>query len=460
MKKFLSIFLIFALSGCADIAEAKAKKKAGSKKAASSKKAVNSNKEPLPDEVDSSNAKGAAATRVPENVLHEFQRSISFDPHPLTIQPMDKPLVVKGAKVDYQIEFIEKWKTDGKNPSLKEIGFNIIVSQNGNPVSINVPSIEVKKSMEKGEYLGGAKFGDVSVQLFLDDLQRTGKDIVSLTVAGKLTSPLSAAGTSETSEVSAADAGNVEGADEKTSASGITLAKKFMDKADGLVNNKAAQIALLTRALSALGENPAGEALKLADIIRAKLSLLNSEPAGKMPSEAKVGNETKSIVAKKTDVTSEKDSPAKPIFEEAKKNFAIDNQVEGRNLLRQAVEKDPKFWPAWKMLGENALSNSKYTKAKEAFESALQHKSDDLDSAVGYFKACYYGGESEIGLEKLRQVSRTITASPRGKIELAKAYFQAGDFVACEEECLDIISKFNSPKEASDLLVKTRQKTR
>ncbi|MBF0544108.1 MAG: hypothetical protein HQM08_06735 [Candidatus Riflebacteria bacterium] len=474
MNKFLSIFLAIVFILSTGLVEAKAKAKAKGKTKKTAPKAADSEegaKEPLPDEGAASGA-GATAKAVPgaENILNEFERTISFDAHPLKVQPLPRPIIVNGVKVDYEIEFLEKWDSKGKTPQIKEIGFNIVVNENSKPLSINVPSkVLVKKSLEKGSYLGGAKFGDFAVQLFLNDFEATGKTITSVTVAGKLTSLKPNASVVKPVEGEANSPTGTAGSEGSSgdSGAGIMIAESFLKTAETLASNKVAQIAILNKALLALGDNPTGKALEMATSIKGKITALGGVPKASgisapesepKASKEAVSGDKKSEVAPAT--TPEGVSPAKSLLDEAKKQFAMDKQEDGRNLLRQAVEKDPKFWQAWKLMGENALANSKYTKAKEAFENVLQIKKDDLDSSVGYFKACYYLGDSEAGLERLREAVRIAPNSSRTKMALAEGYFQAGDYTACGEECQDIINKFNAPKDASDLLAKVHEKTK
>ncbi|MBI3039894.1 tetratricopeptide repeat protein [bacterium] len=397
-------------------------------------------------------------------LLISLPRIISFDPHP-SIAEFQGDIAYRGSRVTGSVEFLEKWETKGENPCLKEIGFKIKLLKNGaefQNFEFPLKQLETKK-IKKGGMLAESKSGDLGVNIVLDHSQVIGKTLTGIS----FTVNLFDFGTEETSQL---EETSVPPVPSTTMASSSTLpspqtvgnvlefAFRFSRKADALPDkNASTKIMLYKQALSVV---PSSETSKEAqDFIQETTDKIASLKRG-LPSGPR------SVVASAPVAStgySEKHVPSvevKNLYDSAKKLFAKNQEPEARDLLRKALEKDPLFYEGWVLLGKNAFSNRKYSKAGEAFEKAVSLRDDDSDSGLYYFKSAYYLGETEKGLEKLIGMVKRYPQSNSSKIALGEAYFQAANLPLCEEMCVSIIQNDPENVQAKKLLERAREKMR
>ncbi|MFZ2961502.1 MAG: tetratricopeptide repeat protein [Candidatus Ozemobacteraceae bacterium] len=412
--------------------------------------------------------KEAAAEASKGNALHTFQRAITFDPHPTLVEPLLSPIDAAGKKVSYTVEFDEVWDSESANPSLKELGFKVVMTQNGAASRLNIAKkpIDAKK-IKKGALLGEAKFGEFAVAFTVAELQKNGKQISGLTIEGNLLGLEGVAGqpgadaTAGSGEPVPVPVPVVEPVvPEAGSQTGVSLAQALLKKAADLGEAQSvSKLALYKKALLVLGDAPVGDAAALAVDLKAKIVALGGVATGNATPSAIVTG-APGLPAGNAVAAAKINPEAKAFFDDAKKQFSLGNEAEARTLLRQAVDKDPGFLDAWLLTGKNALENSKYAQAKTAFEKAIGIRDDESGAAVGFFKACYYQGETEIGLEKLESMAKRYPTKLAIRTALAECYFQAGNYSGCEEECVKILNEFKNADSVKDLLAKAKEKTK
>lgn len=409
--------------------------------------------------------------------LHSFSRLIAFDEHPTTLDPLGTTaLNFSGEQFTYTIELQEAWLSRKNTPTIQGIGYKLHVLKPGEEKqTLIIPQVDlITRELTKGSIIASGRTGKYGLEVVLDSWKGSGKHPIAVELSFKLkgfgetpsspsqettvappppTEPSPTASASATIPapnvippaltVTPLPTGQAPGLTK--SASALSMARFFLERAIQMDNAQAAgKKSMLKKAWITLptdDTSPEGETLRAAiKEEEAKLAAMSSASSG---SDAKSGGTGSS-------------SPAEPLYQEARKLLAQQDEVKARELLRQATEKDPAFFPAWSLLAENALKNSKYARAREFAQAALGLRPDDLTNSVAFFKACFYLGEPEIGTEKLSALVNRLPESLPPRIALAEAHMQTGNLPACEAECLIILEKHSGNYQAKALLEKAR----
>lgn len=403
--------------------------------------------------------------------LATVKRMLVFEPHPSTID-VPGPFMIQGKPVMASIELLETWDADRPVPVIRKLGFMLRLFSNGvetEAVELPAQPIDAKK-LKNGSVLASGAGNNVGLQVTTLESTGKGKNISALTLDFAVTSTGEEwQRAAEPPAASATEAAAVPGAAPAPAGNGATvvrMARTLVARADAMPATAVSGKALLYRkALSALpSELDSTDIALLRTEIMGKLETLQtsapptSEPAASSASET---GATTTVPSLSSPIIRERHEPSaevKSLFEQAQRAFDRQEEPAARDFLRQATEKDPAYFEAWLLLGKNAVGNSKYTRAKEALEKALSLQPDDAEAGALHFKACYYLGEGETGIEKLfGMVGRKPNAlAPR--MALADAYYQMGDLPLCEEQCLAVLDKFPGNDRARDLLVRTRER--
>jgi|GEM_PF-982362 len=431
----------------------------------------------------------------PVNVLTSLSRLLSFDPHPTTF-PVPQPIEIAGKNFTGEISCDEKWVTQKTNAFLGELGATLRLFQGGvEAETITIPSVKLaSKKLKAGVLVGEAKGNSAGLQMTVDSLKGSAKAITELTVVFKVIGLSPALTTHSTPVVSvpapafvpasvsvpasASVPAKVEPANPGSAkplgaapSSGLRMAMALIEKAAAIqAGQKSAKLKLLERALSLI---PMGdispEAATIRSDIQAKISSLSTSSAltGQADSSLLSPTETSTETPTETsagaqsshaDTAKTIDPQAQAWYKEAVDLLFKEKEPEARDLLRKAVEKAPEYYDAWALLGRNAFENSKYARAKEAFEKVLALKDDGYQSAKLYFKACYYLGDPDSGIEKLKAMVSRYPKAAAPRMALAEAFFQAGDFPECQEQCLQQIALNPADFQAKELLARTNEK--
>lgn len=402
--------------------------------------------------------------------LATITRMLGFEPHPSIIDVPGR-FMFQGKPVSAGIELLEIWNPNRSVPALEKLGFKLRLFSGSDEVAVvDIPAQPVNaKKIKKDGVLATGAGNAAGLTVIARQIEAQGKHVSGLTLDFIIRA------TGEDLKASGEPAPGLSGtapaasdtqppASSQTFENSIRISKTFAGRADAMAANAVSGKALLYRkALTALpAEADSPEIAALRAEITAKLEAIQSSPA-KVPATPApaVVSATASTPSLSSSTVPERHVPSaevKSLFEQAQKAFDRQEDPAARDFLRQATEKDPAYFEAWLLLGKNAVGNSKYARAREALETALSLRNDDAEAGALYFKACYYLGEAEIGIEKLfGMVGRKPDAyAPR--MALADAYYQAGDLPMCEEQCLLILDKFPGNDRARDLLAKTRER--
>jgi len=405
------------------------------------------------------------------STLATVTRMLGFEPHPSTID-VTGHLILQGKPVTATIELLETWDSGRAVPAIRKLGFRLRLFSNGAEMEVvELPAQPIdSKKLKKGSVLASGTGKAVGLKVTTLESTGKGKNISALTLDFALTStgeelqqaaePSAAAATDAAAAPSAVTAPAGDGA------TVVRMARTLAARADAMpAAAVSGKVLLYRKALSALPtELDSTDIALLRAEINGKLEALqpSAAPAAQsISSSAPEANTTATAPSLSSPVMRERHEPSaevKSLFENAQKAFDRQEEPAARDFLRQATEKDPAYFEAWLLLGKNAVGNSKYARAKEALEKALSLRPDDAEAGALHFKACYYLGEGETGIEKLfGMVSRKpdVLAS---RMALADAYYQVGDLPLCEEQCLAILDRFPGNDRARDLLVKTRER--
>lgn len=400
------------------------------------------------------------------NVLHSFARMISFDPHPTVIEPLGPNILnVNGKKVSYVIEFLEGWETKGAHPNLKELGFIVQMMIDGREAKRFTPPktpLDAKK-LKKGDVLFADSLDDLSVNILVDEKKVQGKALTEVVVMGQL---LARNTGNDSGKPTSGEPGERAIAPEPilepitspppVANSGFELAKRLAEKADAMPETSSTgKLILYKKALAAApadSDDPQVNAFVTA--MAEHVSLLEGQTTAK--TIVRSANPAGSSASRPSAYQPAPEVQA--LYDSALQQFALQKEAEGRDFLRKAVEKDPQFHAAWFQLAKNAFANSRHARVKEAAEKALALKDDDLDSAVLFFKSCYYLGEAESGLEKISALVQKYPKNGQARLALAEAYFQAGDLPASQEICEKLVAESRSAGRAGELLQKVRER--
>ncbi len=148
------------------------------------------------------------------------------------------------------------------------------------------------------------------------------------------------------------------------------------------------------------------------------------------------------------------------LYSQAQSFFAQDKGPEAREALRRAIEIAPDYREALILLGDNAYSNRKYARAKEAFEKVVSLDEKDADSLLKFFKAGYYLGEGSEAVLKLAAAKDRHPDDLKLKMAFAEASFQLGDLINAETACVEILNMNAGHSQAKDLLERVRKHLR
>ncbi len=423
-----------------------------------------------------------------------FSRMFSYDPHPSQAE-FAQPAAYNGENLKHQVVFHETWKSVKDKDYLQSLEFTLqAVNSSGIVAEAKTGPFTVKK-ISKGQKVGEAKLGDNIMTVTIDEFDKSGSGVTDIT----LTFKLDTAGTSDSkTQPSSSDAppartlatspvlvpssespavAKAVPAFVKTNA-GLYFCEKLVEKAATLpASQTAARLSLLKKAL---GAAPAAESSPDAAAFRAKVSaqiseLENQKPAaGSKPVAAEpvappLISESQPIVpvtppaiTDKTDNKPVAASTAIPpaaleLYQSARSLFAQEKGPEGREALRKALEIAPDYQDALQLLGDNAYGNSKYGRAKEAYDRLINLNERNPDALLKYFKSCYYLGEGSDAVLRLAAIKDKYPTDNRVKIAVAEAYFQLGDQVNAETLCSEVLAAAPDNSQAKDLLQRIRK---
>jgi tetratricopeptide (TPR) repeat protein len=372
-------------------------------------------------------------------------RSVSYDPHPATVRFAEK-VPFNSEMLDCEIVLHETWKEEKETATISQIRFSLQLLRHDTVVA-SASSLPFKLGKIKTpQKIATATIGELIFSATLDQIERHKAGITDITLSFSIIYPEAAKKEAMASIASA-----------KTSVS-TDLARKIAEKVSSLpADATKARINLLKKALMALpARNSSPDAEKLHNELTSQLETL----AASTPKKAVPADKTTEASPPKTAEASDKetktlkivDKRAEDLFLQARTLFAQDKGPEGRDALRKALEIAPDYRDALLLLGENALENRKYSRAKEAFLQILQQDSRDAATLLKYFKASYYLGEGAEAINRLRQAKIDHAGDRSISIALAEAFFQLGDLSAASSECNEILTASPDNYQARDLL--------
>ncbi len=239
----------------------------------------------------------------------------------------------------------------------------------------------------------------------------------------------------------------------------MNLCRRLAKTADSLPDkNKKTKISLYKKALLATpepGSSPAADSFRKT--IEQKIAALGGSVIQEQP-EPKVAP-VKYEPAYPIKSTKQPEQPAnkvapsaKNLYSQARTLLAQGKGPEGREALRQALAIAPDYYDALVLLGDNAFENRKFSRAKDAFSSALAQNDKDSETILKYFKACYYMGEGSDAINYLVEIKNRYPRNNRIKLTVSEAYFQLGDLPNARQLCEEVISANPGNYQAKDLL--------
>ncbi len=406
-----------------------------------------------------------------------FSRMFSYDPHPTSVD-FSEPVIFNGESLKHRVVFHETWKSVKDKDFLQTINFTIQAMKGSEVVSSASTAPFTVSKLTKGQKAGETKLGETVLTVTIDEFVKSGSGITDLTLTFKIENPQSTAGQAVEKPVEKL----AEKGDEivktsipagtKTSAA-LYFCQKLAERAAEMpAENVVARLSLLKKALAAA---PLAESSPDAADFRARIGKQISELEGNQTSSPKASSpedkvaptpvstgasapEPNSPPAGKPDATaataakSAVDPSAQQLYLSAKTLFAQDKGPEGREALRKALEIAPDYIDALVLQGENAYSNRKYARAREAFEKAINLNEKNADVLLKYFKACYYMGEGMEGMLRLTAVKDKFPNDTSFKFSACEAYFQLGDLINAEAVCNEILNISPESSRAKDLM--------
>jgi tetratricopeptide (TPR) repeat protein len=385
-------------------------------------------------------------------VEQTLARLFSYDPHPATAMFADK-VPVNGTLADIEIRFIESWVEKKDSANINRISFEITARDKGQTLaSARTEGYPITTSMQKGDIIGATSLANLNFKATLDSFEKNRDGVTDLTAIFSISYSLEALKTAKDAEAN------------KATSSSLTLSRKLAEKADSLPDKHAkTKISLYEKALiaaPAAASSPA--AREFRSIVEQKIAALKGNTkyvAPDLPSKPAAIDDipavTPSIPETKPTSTTYKpkvNPEAVNLYQQAKTLFAQDKGPEGREALRKALEIAPDYYDALVLLGDNAFGNRKFSRAKEAFEKALNLNDKDSDSMLKYFKACYYMGEGSDAINKLLVYKNRYPESNGIKLALSEAYFQLGDLPNARQVCLEVLQADPANYQAKELL--------
>ncbi len=419
-----------------------------------------------------------------------FTRIFSYDPHPAQAE-FAQPVAYNSENLKHQVVFHETWKSVKDKDYLQELEFTLQAVNNSGVVAEAKTGPFTIKKISKGQKIGEAKLGDNLMTVTIDEFEKSGAGVTDITltfkldtadtVDGKVTpqagpTPVTTTSSRTVPLSEPSTAATKVPAFTKTAA-GLYFCEKLVEKAATLpASQTAARLSLLKKALAAA---PAAESSPDAAIFRDKVNAQISElenqkpatvaePAAVEPVSSSAASEPQVIIpvtppviagssANKVSATSPSIPPAAvELYQSARSLFAQEKGPEGREALRKALEIAPDYQDALLLLGDNAYGNSKYSRAKEAYDCLISLNDRNADALLKYFKSCYYLGEGSDAVLRLTTIKDKYPTDNRIKIAVAEACFQLGDLVNAEALCSEVLSAAPDNSQAKDLLQRIR----
>lgn len=400
-----------------------------------------------------------------QNIEQKITRLFSFDPHPMVAE-FSEPVPYKGEFLKHEVLFHETWKSGTGKEYLESIHFTLNVIQSGKSIA-SASTLPFKTGkLKKGQQIAETTIGTTRLTAFVEDFSKTGPGIAELTLTFKLSYP----------EVKVEKA-EAKVANFKTSTA-LDLCRKLADRASQIpAENSGARLSLYRKALAAA---PAASSSPEAAEFHASIGKLIAEIEQKgatRPEPAPVISPFEepptSAATESTSITESKapetiiSAVIKPagtvapeavaLYKQAQSLFAQDKGPGAREALRQALEIAPDYREALILLGDNAYSNRKYARAREAFEKVISLDEKDADSLLKFFKAGYYLGEGSEAVLKLAAAKDRYPDDLRLRMAFAEASFQLGDLINAESACVEILNVSAGHVQAKDLLERVRK---
>ncbi len=406
----------------------------------------------------------AVATASDKAVEQKFTRLFSFDPHPMAAE-FPEPVPYKGEFLKHEVLFHETWKSSAAKEYLESIHFTLNIVQPGNVIASASTAPFTTVKLKKGQQIAETSIGSTRLAVFIEDFSKTGPGLAELTLTFKLSYP------EVKVEKAEAKIANI-----KTSTA-LDLCRKLADRASQIPGeNAGARLSLYKKALAAA---PAAASSPEAAEFHASIGrLINDieqkntirpEPASATPQieepQAQTDTGASSAAPEKTPVNAPAETKsagtvapeAVALYRQAQSLFAQDKGPEAREALRKALEIAPDYRDALILLGDNAYSNRKYARAREAFEKVISLDEKDADSLLKYFKAGYYLGEGSEAVLKLATAKAKHPDDLKLKMAFAEASFQLGDLINAEAACIEILNMNAGHSQAKDLLERVKK---
>ena len=398
-----------------------------------------------------------------QNIEQKITRLFSFDPHPMVAE-FSEPVPYKGEFLKHEVLFHETWKNSGGKDYLQSIHFTLNVVQAGKTIASASTTPFTTGKLKKAQQIAETSIGTTQLTVTVEDFSKSGPGIAELTLTFKLSCP----------EVKIEKA-EAKVANSKTSTA-LDLCRKLAERASQIpAANAGARLSLYKKALAAAptavsspeaAEFHASIGKLIADIEQkgsakpesvATASPVEESQTPATTSPSTTASITPELSAPATRSTGAVASEATALYRQAQSLFAQDKGPEAREALRRAIEISPDYRDALILLGDNAYSNRKYAKAREAFEKVISLDETDADSLLKFFKAAYYLGEGSEAVLKLAAAKDRRPDDLRLKMAFAEASFQLGDLINAEAVCIEILNVNAGHSQARDLLERVRK---
>jgi tetratricopeptide (TPR) repeat protein len=378
-------------------------------------------------------------------VEQSFARLFSYDPHPSTALFTDKA-PYNGQLADIEIKFSETWQQKNDMAVISQMAFTVTARKDGQVIGqVQTPNFSITPMLNKDAVLARTTLGNLNFQATMDSLTKSNAGVTNITIVFSL-------GYNAQELSSAKDTL----ANQATAAS-MNMCRRLAKTADSLPDkNKKTKISLYKKALLATpepGSSPAADSFRKT--IEQKIIALGGEVIQEQPEPkvAPVKYEPAYPTKPKPDKPASHIAPsAKKLYNEARTLLAQGKGPEGREALRQALSITPDYYDALVLLGDNAFGNRKFSRAKEAFSSALEQNDKDPDTILKYFKACYYMGEGSDAINYLVGIKNRYPSDNRIKLTVSEAYFQLGDLPNARQLCEEVLNGDPGSYQAKDLL--------
>ena len=376
-------------------------------------------------------------------------RLFSYDPHPSTAK-FAQEVPFSGQVAQIEVKFVEQWKTAKNEAYLTGMGFEFFAKKGTRilgATEISQTSI-TSTGTKPGDVFATGQLGNINISITVDSVVVSKKGLKGVTDM-----TLNFAISYDESQLESAKKQEALSGPKDTA---LALAEKMMKRGDSLpASQTKAKMALYKRALNLA---PTASTSVAAAAFHQELG---KRLQGKVISTIKKTQSTmttpKIKKVYKSPPTPKLSSPAikpsaKELYKKARAAFAQGEEPQGRDFLRKAISIAPNYFDAWKLLGENALDNRKYSRAAKAFDSALEIRPNSADAAFKYFKANYYIGEGQLGIDKLEAMKTKYATSNSIKLSLAEAYFQMGELPKAKALCQQVLGVNPDNSKAQSLI--------